>query len=88
MREAQTIVPGPANANPAVATIQRTVIAKSHFFFSARASATAPITGIARRLAAFESAITHVQTNVAQSASPATTETKYALKTAVSTTVV
>ena len=88
MSDAQTIVPGPARARPAVPAMQSIVAAKSHRFFDAVRSAIAAMTGIAKRPRALLAAITHVQRNVAQASPPATTETKYALKTAVRTTVV
>ncbi len=57
-------------------------------FLAARRSAHAPIAGIVSITATFETASATVQASVAQSARPATTPTKYALNTAVSTTVV
>jgi len=57
-------------------------------FFAACASAHAPRMGPATITSAYETASAAVHANVAQGALPATTETKYALKTAVSTTVV
>ena len=88
IREAQRIVPGPANMSPSVPPTARTVATASHRFLVAVASATVPMTGMRSMLAALLIAMTTVQRKVAEGASPATTLTKYALKTAVSTTVV
>ena len=57
-------------------------------FFEACASADAPSIGPITITIAYDIDSAAVHANVAHSALPAITETKYALKTAVSTTVV
>ena len=76
MREAQTIVPGPANMRPSVPPTAMKVAMASQRFFVAVASATVPMTGISSMLTALLTAMTTVQRNVAEGASPATTLTK------------
>src|SRR2546421_2691371 len=61
---------------------------ESSRFLAACASAQAPRSGPVTRIAAYESDNAAVQANVAQGAFSATTETKYAPNTAVTTTVV
>src|SRR5690606_6933814 len=67
---------------------QPTVEASSSGFLAPRASAQAPIAGIVRITSRLDRASAPVQASVAQGALPAIAPTKYALNTAVSTTVV
>src|SRR5688572_29652900 len=85
---AQATMPGPAHARPTVPTTQATVVIARSDFFPAWASAQAPSTGPATITSAYETDRPAVHANVAHATFCATTETKYALNTAVSTTVV
>ena len=80
--------PRPASASAAVASTQPIVDMRNSHCLRACTSAYAPIIGIDSITAAFETARITVHTGVAQVASLATPLTKYALNTAVSTTVV
>src|SRR6185369_9991159 len=85
---AHATVPGPHQASATVPAMHTAVDQASTCFFAACASAHAPRMGPATITSAYETASAAVHANVAQGALPATTETKYALNTAVSTTVV
>jgi hypothetical protein len=85
---AHQIAPGPAPASAAVESTQITVNTARNFFFAARASAHAPTIGPSSITSAYETDNAAVHAKVAHGALPATTDTKYALNTAVSTTVV
>src|SRR5579862_203365 len=85
---AYATVPGPLHASATVPAMHTTVEIASWRFFEAWASAEAPSTGPMTIMMAYETESAAVHTNVAHSALPAITETKYALNTAVSTTVV
>ncbi len=85
---ASPISPGPTAASAAVPATQPAVDSASHHFLRARRSAYAPIIGIATITRALDTPSISVHANVAQSAFAATTPTKYALNTAVRTTVV
>src|ERR1700674_5564965 len=85
---AQATAPGPAHASATVPAMQTTVEMASRRFFAACASAHAPSSGPMTITIAYETDSAAVHAKVPQSALPVTTETKYALKTAVRTTVV
>src|SRR5471032_2788841 len=85
---AQAIAPGPVHASATVPAMQITVDQASTVFFAACAAAHAPRSGPITITIAYETESAAVHANVAHSALAATTATKYALKTAVRTTVV
>ena len=85
---ASTIAPGFAKYSPAVNSTQPAVATKSSFFFAACASAHAPTSGAVSSTARYETDRAAVHANVAHGAFSATAATKYALNTAVITTVV
>ncbi len=71
-----------------MARTQPSVVASSSRFFAARMSAYAPSNGPVTITSAYETESAAVHASVAQLALPATTDTKYALNTAVITIVV
>ena len=80
--------PGPASPSAAVPATQPIVLNSSTRFFAPWASAQAPMTGAVRTISAYDTDSAAVQAKVAHGARPATTATKYALNSAVMTTVV
>ena len=85
---AHTTAPGPDHASATVPAMHTAVVMASRRFFAAWASAQAPSSGPMTITTRYEADSAAVHRNVAHAALPATTETKYALNTAVSTTVV
>lgn len=76
MRDAQRIVPGPANIRPNVPPTAMAVATASQRFLEAVASAIVPTTGMSSMLTALLTAMTTVHRKVAEAESPATTLTK------------
>jgi hypothetical protein len=85
---AQPTMPGPAHASATVPMTQVTVETASRRFFAACASTHAPTIGPSNITMRYDTDSAAVHANVPHGALPVTTATKYALNTAVSTTVV